>query len=108
MLHYNQLVEENSVLGSFRALAMPQIYFASSIRDFAESRGDIKPTSLLSEVLFDIRSFPEKTYVGGRALVMIPSVRYQGGCWFPAGLEDLTQKITTGIFLPETFERFIE
>ncbi len=107
MLHYNQLVKDNSVLDSFNTLAMPQIYFASSIKDFAESRREIKPTSLLSEVLFDIRSF-QKTYTRGKALVMIPCVRYHGSFWNIVGLEDVTHRISTSIFFPEAFNQGIE
>ena len=101
MLHYNQLAREKSFLGLFKALVMLQTYFASSIRDFAESRGDIKPTSILTEILFDLASLGQKTYLGGKAVVMIPSVRYQGDAFYTIGLEDFTERITTVPFFPE-------
>ncbi len=108
MIHYNSFLKSKGIGGILKNLALPEMYIATSIKDFVEERGDIQPTKNSQHYIWDLFQCTTQFDLRERALVVIPSVRYHE-CFFNiGGLEDFTQKMVTAPIYPDDFQRDID
>jgi len=84
MIHLNQLVKEQGLVGYLLGITYPETYQATSIRELMEERKEIKPTNKL---LFPAVCFLTAT------LVTLPWVYYTKLDSFKAKLEDMNDSV---------------
>ncbi|HLC71512.1 MAG TPA: hypothetical protein VJI32_05875 [Candidatus Nanoarchaeia archaeon] len=108
MIHYNSYLQQKGLKGTLQNLILPEIYVASSIKDFVDERGDIQPTGIGHHYVWNFLSLFHNLDLRERAAVVIPSVRYHECFFNVGGLEDLTQRMVAAPIYPEEFQEGID